>query len=971
MINSTSSVPLKKLLISEIFEKYYLQRLDGKEKGNIYEGDVERITHGVMHASRVAGLINIFVNMLRECGSTVAESLTEEDVLYLQIAGLFHDAARKGEGRDTWDAESGEKCMQFLESIGLNQEKAFYFSHIIVKKEIHSMSDPKLTLLRNILQSADSLDIMRCKKKFKLDEVSLFEEFANLGHYDDILTLAVNHLHLIADQQDLQQDCEIRLGDKVIYSLPATMADQYVSKVDPSSDERGISYSDDKKAGYEHASDCFDKVMADFNDYQFMQRYCQFAPSLNQHVDYQKTALQEHRESIRNNAPKIKLNNDFVVKALRDGSIFNEYLDGLLSGEHTHALRTIDKKKYIVNGAGVLLREAKQPQYTAKEKQGFTSKQSVSIGTPSFHTPVFNFGNAYQHLTGMLFTDMNNVLLSNYLGLHDSGTTGRLNEFDDKNEAEMFAIRAKYRMFSKDHYPELKKAIEDPKTYQDSGPVYNESLVRLHFSADGSCKLFIARDTLESRLIVQSQAKILKKRLLQMNMCSDDFEVPICYYMPDEPSLHLRVYTKEEQELDAGLAQQYLSNPTIKTIKDETLDYMLMFGLTKEQFTHDFNNQKLFEMMGMSPFLYRSFEEMGYVSKDNLEDIFEEMMQLVKDNLKDLMLEVISNAPPSRLKLVFLQLVFMLSTLIEENQKDYFDTLISVLLKHKDICKLNQLIFKLDFSLLTAAVSHPEDTHYFKRLLDIGCAVDCVDKDATANTLLINAARASNVKAVDLLLDNNVNVNAVNKLGMSALHYAAAQKEDSVLKRLLSVPGIDLDAKDKKGKTPLVYALENDRMTHVDMLLKALPQGFDLDSITEDGDSLMMVALKKRSLAVLSHFQKNVNNYKININHQNNSGNTFFHELVSLKDVPVEVLKNFFTLFFVYFPNLNIKNKDGLTPGELASKINPELGRAFQEAITEFNELVKKYIDKSKQQPGAGGDVVDNHDEDNRSSMRP
>lgn len=66
MINSASSVPLKKLVISEIFEKYYLQRLDGKEKDNLHEGDVERITHGVMHASRVAGLINIFVKLISQ-----------------------------------------------------------------------------------------------------------------------------------------------------------------------------------------------------------------------------------------------------------------------------------------------------------------------------------------------------------------------------------------------------------------------------------------------------------------------------------------------------------------------------------------------------------------------------------------------------------------------------------------------------------------------------------------------------------------------------------------------------------------------------------------------------------------------------------------------------------------------------------------------------------------------------------------
>jgi hypothetical protein len=171
---------LNQLIKQKIFEENYLQRLDGTHKDKVYEGDVERITHGVMHACRVAILTNVLVNMLRECGSKEAAQLTNDDIKYLQIAAFFHDAARKGEGKDTWEAESAEKCRQFLSSIGLDETKAYYYSNMILTKELSIAKNDKLGLLRSILQSADSLDIMRCKKKFDIKKSAYSKNLPNL-----------------------------------------------------------------------------------------------------------------------------------------------------------------------------------------------------------------------------------------------------------------------------------------------------------------------------------------------------------------------------------------------------------------------------------------------------------------------------------------------------------------------------------------------------------------------------------------------------------------------------------------------------------------------------------------------------------------------------------------------------------------------------------------------------------------------
>jgi uncharacterized small protein (DUF1192 family) len=51
-----------------------------------------------------------------------------------------------------------------------------------------------------------------------------------------------------------------------------------------------------------------------------------------------------------------------------------------------------------------------------------------------------------------------------------------------------------------------------------------------------------------------------------------------------------------------------------------------------------------------------------------------------------------------------------------------------------------------------------------------------------------------------------VDVNAVNQAGDSALHVAAVNKFDSVI-RLLAERGARLDARNKKGQSPLAAAL--------------------------------------------------------------------------------------------------------------------------------------------------------------------
>jgi uncharacterized protein len=62
------------------------------------------------------------------------------------------------------------------------------------------------------------------------------------------------------------------------------------------------------------------------------------------------------------------------------------------------------------------------------------------------------------------------------------------------------------------------------------------------------------------------------------------------------------------------------------------------------------------------------------------------------------------------------------------------------------------------------------------------------------------------IEAIQLLLDLGVDVNAAGADGRTALHGAAMQGYDDVIK-FLAAKGADLEAKDKKGFTPLDTAL--------------------------------------------------------------------------------------------------------------------------------------------------------------------
>jgi hypothetical protein len=94
-------------------------------------------------------------------------------------------------------------------------------------------------------------------------------------------------------------------------------------------------------------------------------------------------------------------------------------------------------------------------------------------------------------------------------------------------------------------------------------------------------------------------------------------------------------------------------------------------------------------------------------------------------------------------------------------------------------------------------------------------------RDAHGNTLLMIACQASKQDIINLMIEKEVDVNAQNYMGVTALHivcYDATSESYSMCERLIQA-GAGIDAADAEGCTPLHYAASGGHASLVALLL--------------------------------------------------------------------------------------------------------------------------------------------------------
>jgi ankyrin repeat protein len=103
---------------------------------------------------------------------------------------------------------------------------------------------------------------------------------------------------------------------------------------------------------------------------------------------------------------------------------------------------------------------------------------------------------------------------------------------------------------------------------------------------------------------------------------------------------------------------------------------------------------------------------------------------------------------------------------------------------------------------------------------------------------LIEAAKNADYEKVKLLLEEGVNVNAMDKKGETALHFPAWAGYIRVC-RLLIEKGANLDAKDKYDQTPLMLSARGGKSRVCYLLLS---KGADANATNTSGATAMKLA---------------------------------------------------------------------------------------------------------------------------------
>ncbi|XP_046585282.1 putative ankyrin repeat protein RF_0381 [Haliotis rubra] len=125
-----------------------------------------------------------------------------------------------------------------------------------------------------------------------------------------------------------------------------------------------------------------------------------------------------------------------------------------------------------------------------------------------------------------------------------------------------------------------------------------------------------------------------------------------------------------------------------------------------------------------------------------------------------------------------------------------------------------------------------------KDLLSRGIA-DIDSRDDRGKTPAMYATEKGNKKVVDLLVSKGCNLSVVDNLGGNILHVACLGDNEDIVKDLLSRGIADIDSRDDRGRTPVMYAAEKGNKKVVDLLVS---KGCNLSVVDNLGGNILHVA---------------------------------------------------------------------------------------------------------------------------------
>jgi len=115
------------------------------------------------------------------------------------------------------------------------------------------------------------------------------------------------------------------------------------------------------------------------------------------------------------------------------------------------------------------------------------------------------------------------------------------------------------------------------------------------------------------------------------------------------------------------------------------------------------------------------------------------------------------------------------------------------------------------------------------------------EKNAPDNDLFkaIRSFEDTGMGPIEAAIAAGADINAKDKLGYTALHLAIKNKKAELIHKLITMEGIDLNAKTNKGFTPMLVAAWKGNLATVQVLIK---QGADIKATDTAGRNVWGVA---------------------------------------------------------------------------------------------------------------------------------
>ena len=159
-------------------------------------------------------------------------------------------------------------------------------------------------------------------------------------------------------------------------------------------------------------------------------------------------------------------------------------------------------------------------------------------------------------------------------------------------------------------------------------------------------------------------------------------------------------------------------------------------------------------------------------------------------------------------------------------------------------------------------------------------------EDDTCNARFYLACVRNNIEIVKLLINNlNININCVNKYGLTAFHYACIHNSIEIIKLLLNNSQLNLNIYDKNGYTAFHYACSNGNIEIIKLLINE-PR-LNINIYNKNGKKTALHLVRKSNLDSIPLFLSSNRQFNLDginfLNFIENKNNAFIENLNKIK----------------------------------------------------------------------------------------